>query len=543
VTLAEILALPILRDADWRSGIDPATRRLDGVGVVDHEHATEFVQPYQLVLTTGVAWPRDERARTGLLRAFAEAGVAAVGVATPKYVDRLPDAICRRCDAAGMPLFEIPWEIPFSEVTSAVHAALLQEQHHVAARSEELHRVLTRAAVDAPSLSSIARTLGRSLGCAARLEDAHGRLLGAWDPATGHVGDERASVERPAAAIEEPLRRAHRAARAVRIAAGRDGAGVAWAVCAIRLKQDVIGWVWLRRDDGPMTELDLRAAEHAALVAGLHIAHQKRIEETRAHLGSSFVDALLTGDDADPSNARSHRHAPRNLREAARALGFDVEGTYRLAVIALDVPVPLSEGDLRLRDRLADHVREAVRQLGATPFLAPASNRVFGVLPDAVDPDRFWALVHGHWPDDAPKIGMLFGRSAHGTSGVRRSHDELAPVLASVRFGRLLRYRDVLLPNALHGDRTAQELLVAHVFGGLGEHPALHTTLRTWARLGFGQARVAGALGLHVNSLRYRLKRVEALTGLDLDDPETRFNVQVAERLLSTIHESDGADS
>ena len=43
--------------------------------------------------------------------------------------------------------------------------------------------------------------------------------------------------------------------------------------------------------------------------------------------------------------------------------------------------------------------------------------------------------------------------------------------------------------------------------------------------------RAAEALHLHRNTLLYRLARIQAIGGLDLDDPEVRLAVQVALRL------------
>ena len=42
----------------------------------------------------------------------------------------------------------------------------------------------------------------------------------------------------------------------------------------------------------------------------------------------------------------------------------------------------------------------------------------------------------------------------------------------------------------------------------------------------------AAALHLHVNTLRYRLGRIERLLGVDLDDVEARFQLEFAVRVL-----------
>ena len=43
---------------------------------------------------------------------------------------------------------------------------------------------------------------------------------------------------------------------------------------------------------------------------------------------------------------------------------------------------------------------------------------------------------------------------------------------------------------------------------------------------------MAKELYLHRNSVRYKLRRISEITGLDLRDPEARFQLQLALRIL-----------
>jgi DNA-binding PucR family transcriptional regulator len=58
-------------------------------------------------------------------------------------------------------------------------------------------------------------------------------------------------------------------------------------------------------------------------------------------------------------------------------------------------------------------------------------------------------------------------------------------------------------------------------------HGDLVKTLAAYLRHGGNATRTADALYLHRNSMRYRLARIQALTGLDPDDPDARLALQV----------------
>ncbi len=91
-----------------------------------------------------------------------------------------------------------------------------------------------------------------------------------------------------------------------------------------------------------------------------------------------------------------------------------------------------------------------------------------------------------------------------------------------------------LLLSAFDSDLI--QTFVEETLGTLRRHDALHAgslveTAVTLVDEGCRYQAAADRLGIHVSTLRYRLKRVEALSGLDLADPEARFRLSLASRL------------
>jgi DNA-binding PucR family transcriptional regulator len=63
------------------------------------------------------------------------------------------------------------------------------------------------------------------------------------------------------------------------------------------------------------------------------------------------------------------------------------------------------------------------------------------------------------------------------------------------------------------------------------ESEELINTLRAYLRAGGVVSDAAAALSVHRNTMRYRLAQLSNLLGLDLDDPEVRFRMDLAMRL------------
>src|SRR5579872_1954082 len=144
-----------------------------------------WVSAGQLLLTTGYAWPADDASLRSLVRLLSERGLGAVGLAVPGYLKSFPAAARDEADMLGLPLIEIPFAIPFAQVTEELHRTILAEQYRIVERSEQIHRSLTRAAAEGKSLADLTHVLGDLLGRSITFEDPDGKLL-AYHAASGH---------------------------------------------------------------------------------------------------------------------------------------------------------------------------------------------------------------------------------------------------------------------------------------------------------------------------------------------------------------------
>jgi len=287
----------------------------------------------------------------------------------------------------------------------------------------------------------------------------------------------------------------------------------------IRVGGEFAGLVWIIEGDAALSDLDHRAAEHAALVAALQIAHQRELSRLESRLGYASFLSLLEAPDTTPQTL-----------ERARLLGFDPDVAYRAGIAVLDEPLPLGrEGVLRRDGVLEDLRRHLVGHGVETPMIGASIDRVPFLVPDGLELDAIAAAVANEG------VRFVFGRSATGTAGVRASYREARELLGYDGLGRVSRYEDALVPRVLLGDARARTAFVRELFGALAGRKgeiALREAMIAYSNEGFAFRRTATALGIHPNTLRYRLERAAALTGLQFDNPDVRFRLQLAARLM-----------
>ena len=251
-------------------------------------------------------------------------------------------------------------------------------------------------------------------------------------------------------------------------------------------------------------EITVRFERVAAdLVARLAVAERVDPEEVAASARLVEVDpdrpylavALGSGEPAAPAALeRAHRHALASV--AALAPGRILSGTHQGRPLLL---VPVTD-----EHRLGSTLERALRR------------------PEAGAP------VIAGLGEPQPRLASIGASCAQAMAALEAGlHAGLGPVV---------RYADVIPEVLLLHNRAAAARLVSACLGPLLAQPRLVSTLRTYLASGLSVRRTAGALGVHPNTVAYRLERLrELLGGRDLRDAAALLDVTLALRALELL--------
>ncbi|MGY1497335.1 PucR family transcriptional regulator [Streptomyces sp. QTS52] len=287
----------------------------------------------------------------------------------------------------------------------------------------------------------------------------------------------------------------------------------------VRHRSVVLGYVWLLDDDpGPPAE-QLAAAMEVADRIGALLADEA---QAGADLTREFRTVLT-----------AERGWQRDMAVAAlrAALGARGEGPHAVVCVA---PWPSADPDDAPSARTVPHATAVCTvpwgtaaqslalliRLRATDVPAPALTAASRLLKETESKEREGAVAAGV---GAPRTGLAgLGAGWQEASAAARAalaEPHLGPV---AEWGAIGPYR---LLTALPPD-TAQDPAVRTLLAPA--HQELARTAEVYLDRAGQAGRTAAELGIHRQTLYYRLSRVEQLTGLDLDDGEDRLLLHMA---------------
>lgn len=374
-------------------------------------------------------------------------------------------------------------------------------------RTVLVHEVLARVSAEGAGEAGIAAAVHDLTGRAVAVEDRFGNLR-AW-----------AGPDRP-----DPYPKPHRRARDELIRrAQREGRPLAADGRLVALAQpraEVLGVLALHDPQGDAGTLDSVALQHGAVVLAMELAHLRTLAETELRLRRDLVTDLTTGTD----------EAGAYLR--AEALGHDLRHPHHVLAVAH------GGGDADV-DALAEAVEGAVARLGLTALSGRRSGAVLLVVAAPVRGEELLGAIRD-------RVG-----ARHVAIGVGRACPTPAEYPDSCREALLaLEIRQNSAEP--HGVTTYDELGIFRLLAAAGHSPELESFVEQWlgallaydARHDADLVRTLGeylerggnydataqAVAVHRSTLRYRLQRIREISGYDLADVDSRFNLHIATR-------------
>ena len=511
-TLGDLLDEPDLGVELVVGGERARSLPISGAHSIEVEHPSRWLDRDWLVLTTGVRLRRNARAQRELIAELDRSGATAIAFGVGDVFKKIPPAMLAEARERDFPLVVIPLPTPFRAVIGAVYRATLSGDLRTFQRLNAMQRYLTDALGDEHPLETVIERLAELVGATAGVVGPGGELEASSGTLPLRSAWTQISRRRPATLLEFDADGRHCVAAPVKSGSETPER---WLLVASR---------------GPdfANELTKAAAQATTpLLSALGTLDRVSRDTDRA-ARASVLEGLL--GSPDPVEGRS-------LALRAAALGVALEPPTK----AVLVTPRGGEDDGRGAEELADRLQRRLEDLRLSHL---ATRRAGGLcLLAKAEPARLRELL-GELIAEEPEIVVGCGREVHSPAEVCASLRDAQ--LAVERIGapggeRLLDFADLDLGSFLVGSAATDAIApkVEEVLGPLRENEPLLDTLSAYFEHDLSVVPTARALRIHPNSLRYRLGRIEELTGRSLREPATIATLHLA--LLASA--ADGAPS
>ncbi|MBS4025947.1 MAG: XylR N-terminal domain-containing protein [Clostridia bacterium] len=412
---------------------------------------------------------------------------------------------------------------------------ILSEQHKILQKSLEIHKQLTDLALSGQGIEAICSTLAEITGNPIQVEDHGGRLIATslsvddnWVLGTKKILEQKTYAQQAKVLLDEK--------KPVEIQIGKSHKQ--YIVPVVAGKQ-VLGFIITALvDKKKLRRLDQVAMEHGATVIALEMLRLKASFEYSQRVKENFVEELLLGNLESLELARHH----------PGQMGFDLQNLFQVMLVEVDPGLKDTN-----KQNIYRHLRELVNNLDVNYVVISKNNQLIilviqeekckecneaAKLAEILKSELLKFINEGRW---WIALGLAYDKIEEVNQAYLKAINTLEIMKALRQDNMINDFESLGVFSLLEINPKRFIQFVNRVLGPLLEYEQKHRaqlidTLCLYYDNNSNILKAARSGYLNSSTLKYRLRRIQEITELDLKDPEVSLQVQLALKLIKGKH-------
>ncbi len=508
VTVRQLFELDLMREkvtlVTGEGGLD---RDVSFVTIMEAPDFYEWVDGGEFVLTTWYAFSEHPELQMNAFLQLADK-IAALAIKTDRFIERVPDEILALAEEKQVPVFTIQRDTKFREIVQAIAGALNNYQANILIEVDRYYQSLVKTALADDDLSALLNEFGQRTRLNCWCIDHNGRVLASFEQGSnnGLPGGEAlvAAILRWSA---EPIACFHE---------------MDCHVFPCQARQLSLGYLVVHYP-GQLSEKFRLMANN--LVAFLTLKLLDKTETQQKNLGYLLDDLLY-----------HHRLTEKQIQERLTAFGLKRSPFYRVFVVV--AASSLQNDSLALLRNYARSLQRAIRD-AIIVVRAKEVVVIAGSTADdsAISQSRSWKKKIVLRDEDVAKgvlvgVGPAVRKASDLAYSYRMARQTIRAARPADGTGGIFFYWDYMVQNLLAQglDSPEYRTFFDQIIAPLTQERKNITLMDTLSAVAFADdlQDAAERMNVHINTVRYRLRRIMELTGHDFFSPAGRYVLTTA---------------
>ncbi len=554
ITVREALSLDLVNRLKLVGGEDGLERIIKLVNVIEVPDIMDWLIEGEFLLTTGYSFREYPEMMQTLIPRMGQAKSAALAIKTKRYMNEIPADIIKSADEHGIPLLEVPYDLSFSEIIAPILGVVFNKQNKILQKLEQAHKKLMDLALNGSPLEELCKETGKLISNPVAIVDRVGTLIVNDDCPDkykfdiffsdgsieikkeklrfGNIKEVKYSLEYASDSDKPPT------IKAIRIPIIADKYQYGNMVAII---------------NNNIYEPDILTLERAATIAALEFTKRKAIYEIEKSYYSDFLEILLSCDFD-------------NIGEVVtRGKVFNIDLELPTAVILIndnsfneidEIKSYMDINGSRSKESLLKDINAFLRTERDGNLIAGIKGNNIVVVTSVKKDYPVSSLketvndlvdyLHRSTGTDL-QINVGVGKAYSNIRKINRSYEEAREALKIAQlseksnvvfFDNLGFYKILSEKNRGDLERFVDELLHPVFEYDKNKKGDLIKTLETYYETNRNLKLTSTRLYAHYNTVLYRIKKIEELTGVSLDNPESSLNFEIAVNILKLFRNS-----
>lgn len=552
LTVENVLHYEIMEKAKVMTAKESAKERIIKWISVMEMPVENFVRKNEVVLTTAIGYDRNVETLQSFVQDVIDSEASALMIATGRYIYDIPAEITELAEKQRFMIIELPWEVRFSSIVEEVMKDINDMHSKDRERSEKVQQELLKLILTDTDLLHISKFIQRHIGCPVIITDRTGSIQERNGHSQTLVGKWKNYVLEGVFPLGKEASLVSHDPMVQKFQLGKVDGKLILQLPVLQVLGDAQGYIYVMLPsdtaiDSYLTPYRVTILEHAATAIALWLSRKNAIEKTKINLRSDFVQELAKGNFISSEQAYARAKLlgynlklpfisivgfPENLEELfqRREKDYDSFGQWLESMIHY----------------IEEEIHYAAKSLNREVMVTYQGDQLLIFLELSAGSEKenaggFMDLVERRLGSLLPEVIISWGIGGYrdGIKGLGESYQNANVALTIGRrkkgIGQRTLYENTRIDRVLLTLAQNDEMkdIILSTIGKLVQYDEqrnmdLIGTFSAFNRYNGNVSQTARAMNLHRQSLLYRLRKIETLTGLSLVDPEDLFLLELS---------------
>lgn len=528
VLLKEVLELPLFSSSKLLSGEGALNNLISSVNVMLDTTIVEWIgQDRQMILTTGQMFekmPVEEQIE--LFNELNARKVAAVFIKIAPYIKQLPQEVLEVCDAMGLPIIDLDYEVTFTEIFSTVYSAMFDRQSAVLSRVENLHKDTMNVVVSGGNIDDILKSIQKTIASPVFIRDYYFEdtyfIKQAFE-------DEYALLYENIEGIQLDGKNS----KLIWDSVPFKDREIERLIIPIFVKNQVYGHIVTYGKERPISNYDKLGLESTSNIIALEFLKKISVQEVENKYKLEFFDDLISYDEL------------RRNKAVERASNFRLSEHAYYVLMDINVHSKNSPEETEKTLKIAYLIEMICKDMGRSYMILNKSDRLYlmimlkegeniAVVKKYVK--YIYDILKSKMKKYQTQIGV--GRIYKGLNQVHKSLQDATKALEAamryigedvVFFEEMGIYKILSNPNIKNElEIFFRDILEPLVVYDRRKDTELVKTLEVYFECNGNLKKMSEHLFTHYNTVLYRLTRIQEIMKINLEKEEHRYAAQTA---------------
>ncbi|MYL36918.1 PucR family transcriptional regulator [Halobacillus litoralis] len=519
ITIRQALKIGGLKQCTVAAGEGGLDRLLDYVTIMEVPDIVQWLKGKELMLTSLYPIKGDEEAMHQLVRELHEKGTSALAIKPQRFIDDIPQVILDEAEKYDFPVLRIPEHVSYLDILSPVMNVIFDEKVVIREDLELAYRLLDEIKNSKGGISQMAETLANLMKHEIRIDSFVPYLKipsvdNGLQGMTSSQKEELAIVQRPVKMLRWNERRK---------------VEQECLTAPIIIEGQVVGAITSIGVASEFLEMDLAILERANTILSLEFMRKKAAYELEQQYKSHFFKDLLF----------SKIQYEAAMHEKGIMYGFDVDKQY----IFTTIEFTRREKGMTYVSEIMNQLERVCARIDDDIIIGAVQNGLYLLYPSAgKKTERIEADMNDILAEmqngSAGEVYIGVSRAASDIGEIRDGYEQARQ---AVMLGRnLYQNKPIIYYEELGFYRLLSEIdnvtevskFYKESIGGLIEYDKTHDlelvhSLTTYFDHNESLSKTAEALFIHINTLKYRLQRINMITNLNVKNSEDKLNLHI----------------